>query len=89
MRRAPSHEAPLDTQALLGERVTVYETTEEGWAWGQSGRRLCRLAVGQCARRAGPAPTHKVTALRTLVFPAPVIKTAAAVRPAARRAASR
>ena len=25
----------LDTEVLLGERVTVYETTDEGWAWGQ------------------------------------------------------
>ena len=30
-----SHEAPLDTQALKGERVTVYETTDEGWCWAQ------------------------------------------------------
>src|SRR5580698_3043057 len=35
LRRAPSHEAMLDTQALLGERVMVYETTDEGWVWGQ------------------------------------------------------
>ena len=25
----------LFTEALLGETVTVYETSEEGWAWGQ------------------------------------------------------
>src|SRR5262245_65681750 len=35
VRRAPFPDAPLDTEALKGERVTVYETTEEGWAWGQ------------------------------------------------------
>ena len=35
LRRAPSHEARLDTEALMGERVIVYETTDEGWAWGQ------------------------------------------------------
>ena len=35
LRRAPSHDAALDTEALKGERVTVYETNEEGWAWGQ------------------------------------------------------
>ena len=75
LRRAPSHEAPLDTQALMGERVTVYEMSEEGWAWGQ-------LAsdgyVGWLSANAltapGPAPTHKVAALRTLAFPAPDIK---------------
>jgi len=26
LRREPAHEAALDTQALFGERVTVYET---------------------------------------------------------------
>ena len=35
LRRAPSHDARLDTEALLGERVMIYETTDEGWAWGQ------------------------------------------------------
>ena len=51
--RAP--DAPLDTEALKGERVTVYESNDEGWAWGQlAARRLCRLAAGQCAGAAGP-----------------------------------
>ena len=27
LRRTPSHEAGFDTQALLGESVTVYETS--------------------------------------------------------------
>src|SRR5262247_3998387 len=31
LRRTPSHDARLDTEALLGERVTIYETTDEGW----------------------------------------------------------
>jgi hypothetical protein len=31
LRQAPSPDAPLDTEALKGERVTVYEI-EEGWA---------------------------------------------------------
>src|SRR5436190_24050111 len=35
VRRAPAPDAPLDTEALKGERVTVYETTPAGWAWGQ------------------------------------------------------
>jgi cell wall-associated NlpC family hydrolase len=75
VRRAPSPDAPLDTEALMGERVTVYEATDEGWAWGQ-------LAddgyVGWIPASAlgppGPEPTHKVVALRTLVFPGPSIK---------------
>ena len=53
LRREPRPDAPLDTEALKGERVTIYDTNGEGWAWGQLGvRRLCRLAAGQ---RAGAA----------------------------------
>src|SRR4051794_38573341 len=35
LRRAPSPEAALDTEALKGERIIIYEINEEGWAWGQ------------------------------------------------------
>ena len=35
LRRKPQSDAPLDTEALMGERLTVYEITDEGWAWGQ------------------------------------------------------
>src|SRR5262249_38415989 len=64
LRHAPSPDAPLDTEALKGERVTVYEI-EEGCAGFLPARAL---------RAPGPAPTHKVAALRTLVFPGPSIK---------------
>lgn len=76
VRRAPSHEARLDTQALMGERVTVYETTEEGWAWGQldSDGYVGWLSANALAAP-GPTLTHKVAALRSLAFPAPDIKT--------------
>jgi cell wall-associated NlpC family hydrolase len=71
VRRNPSHEAPLDTQALKGERVTIYETTGEGWCWGQL---ESDGYVGWLPENAltapGPRPTHKVSVLRTLVFPA-------------------
>jgi cell wall-associated NlpC family hydrolase len=75
LRRAPSHDAPLDTEALKGERVTVYEMTEEGWAWGQleaDGYVGWIPANALWTPRA--TPTHKVAALRTFVFPAPSIK---------------
>ena len=75
LRRAASHEARLDTEALLGERVTVYETTEEGWAWGQL---EADGYVGWLSANAlgppGAAPTHKVCVPRTLGFPGPDIK---------------
>ena len=34
VRSGPTPDASLDTQALCGERVIVYEE-HEGWAWGQ------------------------------------------------------
>jgi cell wall-associated NlpC family hydrolase len=80
LRRTPSHEARLDTQALLGERVIVYETTEEGWAWGQceSDGYVGWLSAG-ALRAPGRPPTHKVSVPRALAFPGPDIKLAPAV----------
>ena len=75
LRRTPSHEAWLDTQALLGESVMVYETSEEGWAWGQL---ETDGYVGWLSANAlgapGAALTHKVAVPRTLAFPGPDIK---------------
>jgi cell wall-associated NlpC family hydrolase len=73
--RTPSHEARLDTQALMGERVIIYETTEEGWAWGQLETDgyvgwLSANALGAPGR----AATHKVAVPRALGFPGPDIK---------------
>jgi cell wall-associated NlpC family hydrolase len=75
VRKDPSHDAPLVTEALHGERVTVYETDEEGWAWGQlkSDGYVGWLPAAMLLAP-GPAPTHKVTALRSFVFPGPSIK---------------
>ncbi len=75
VRAEPSPEAPLLTEALMGERVTVYEFTDEGWAWGQlanDGYVGWFPASALLVPRA--AATHKVTALRTLAFPGPSIK---------------
>jgi cell wall-associated NlpC family hydrolase len=76
LRRAPSHDARLDTEVLLGERVIVYEITDEGWAWGQLETDgyvgwLSDNALG----KPGPAPTHKVCVPRTLCFSTADIKT--------------
>ncbi|MFZ1921544.1 MAG: NlpC/P60 family protein [Xanthobacteraceae bacterium] len=75
LRQAPRPDAPLDTEALQGERVTVYEWNEEGWAWGQLASDnyvgwLPQSALGP----PGPPPTHKVVALRSFAFPGPSIK---------------
>jgi cell wall-associated NlpC family hydrolase len=75
LRKEPSHQAPLLTEALFGEHVTIYETDEEGWAWGQL---AADGYVGWLPAAAllapGAAPTRKVAALRTLLFPGPSIK---------------
>jgi cell wall-associated NlpC family hydrolase len=75
LRRLPSPDAALDTQALLGERVTIYEITEEGWAWGQldTDKYVGWLPANALATP-GAAPTHKVIVPRTLCFPGPNIK---------------
>jgi cell wall-associated NlpC family hydrolase len=75
LRRSPSHQASLHTEALLGERVMIYETTDEGWAWGQIETDgyvgwLSANALGE----ATAASTHKIAVLRALVFPAADIK---------------
>ena len=74
LRRRPCFDAPLDTEALFGEEVTVFDE-QEGWAWAQL---ACDGYVGYVPTEAlGPAgdpPTHRVTALRTYVYPAADIK---------------
>jgi cell wall-associated NlpC family hydrolase len=75
LRREPRPDALLDTEALRGERVTIYDTNDEGWAWGQlAGDHYVGWLPSTALAPPGPAPTHRVTALRTLVFPGPSIK---------------
>jgi len=75
LREAPASDAALLTQALKGERVTIYDRNGEGFAWGQLNS---DGYVGWLPDRAliKPAakPTHKVTAIRTFAFPGPSIK---------------
>jgi cell wall-associated NlpC family hydrolase len=74
LRREPRLDCALDTEALRGEAVMLYESTQEGWAWVQL------LRDGYCgympaeALGSPEAPTHVVSTLRTLVFPGPDLK---------------
>ncbi|WP_363348988.1 NlpC/P60 family protein [Methylocystis echinoides] len=74
LRREPRPDSAIDTQALYGERVTVYDE-EEGWAWAQLAR---DGYVGWIAANALwselSAPTHRVAVPRTFVYPAASIK---------------
>jgi cell wall-associated NlpC family hydrolase len=74
LRQAPSPDAPLDTEALNGERVIVHET-REGWARGTLvADGYAGFLPASALGAPGAPPTHKVAALRTLVFPGPSIK---------------
>ena len=71
----PSSDAEQKTQALRGERVTIYDRNGEGWAWGQlnSDGYVGWLPDRALAKPFAP-PTHKVTALSTFAFPGPSIR---------------
>lgn len=74
LRRAPEPGAPLESQLLFGEKVSCFER-KSGWAWVQNRRDgyvgyLRADALGEPRAR----PSHQVSALRTLLFPAPDLK---------------
>jgi cell wall-associated NlpC family hydrolase len=75
VRRNPAPDAPLDTQALKGERVVVEETTAEGWCRGTlEADGYPGWLPANALAAPGPSVTHKVAVPRTLVFPGPSIK---------------
>ena len=75
LRGEPRSDAPLTTEALKGERVTVYDSNAEGFAWGQlEADNYVGWLPSDALAPLGAAPTFKVAALRALVFPGPDIK---------------
>jgi cell wall-associated NlpC family hydrolase len=75
LREAPAADAMLMSQALKGERVTIYDRNAEGWAWGQlDGDGFVGWLPDAALARPAAAPTHKVSAIRTFAFPGPSIK---------------
>jgi cell wall-associated NlpC family hydrolase len=75
LREAPSSEAMLLTQALKGERVTIYDRNAEGFAWGQlNSDGFVGWLPDRALAKPGATPTHKITAIRTFAFPGPSIK---------------
>lgn len=69
LRNFPNPDAGVDTQALFGEEVLVFEE-EEGWAWVQLKR---DSYVGYMSMNAlapvGEALTHRVAVPRTFLYP--------------------
>ncbi|WP_029031569.1 NlpC/P60 family protein [Salinarimonas rosea] len=75
LRPQPRLDAGIDTQALMGEAVDVLDVDEEGFAFVRLARDgyvgwLSADALGE----AEPAPTHRVAALRTFLYPGPSMK---------------
>jgi len=75
LRETAAPDSMLATQALKGERVTVYDRNGEGLAWAQLvGDGYVGWIPEAALVRSATVPTHKVTALRTFAFPGPSIK---------------
>jgi hypothetical protein len=74
LRREPRPDAPLDTEVLCGERVDVYESFE-GWAWVQlRADGYVGYVPDDSLRGDALSPTHRISALRTFVYPGPSMK---------------
>ena len=68
VRREPRFDATLDTEALLGETVTVFDESE-GWAWVQLARdRYVGYMPSAGLSHRIVVPTHRVATLRTYVY---------------------
>jgi hypothetical protein len=75
VREGPSSGAALLTQALKGERVTIYDRNGEGFAWGQlNSDGYVGWLPDRALAKPGARPTHKIVSLRTFAFPGPSIK---------------
>jgi cell wall-associated NlpC family hydrolase len=74
LRREPRFDATLDSEALFGETLTVFDESE-GWAWVQLARDgyVGYMPSEGLARTLTPS-THRIAALRTYLYPKPDIK---------------
>ena len=74
VRIAPRFDAPLATEALSGELVSVYEF-REGWAWGQLHEDgYVGYIPADCLSAMIEENTHRVSARLTYLYPAPDMK---------------
>ena len=73
LRRTPSHDASLDTEALYGESVIVYEE-RDGWAWAQLERDDYVGYLPADALGVPGEPTHRLAVPRSFAYPGPSIK---------------
>ena len=75
LRREPRFDAILDTEALFGETLTLFDESE-GWAWVQLSRDgYVGYMPSEGLTTEVTTSTHRVAALRTYVYASPDIKT--------------
>ncbi|CCE07682.1 NLP/P60 family protein [Bradyrhizobium sp. STM 3843] len=74
LRAQPLAGAEQMTQALKGERVTIYDRNGEGWAWGQLEADGYVGWIPEAALAKLSNTTHQIAALRTFAFPGSSIK---------------
>jgi hypothetical protein len=83
LKRKPEHASGLDSQALLGEVVRVFDQSEDGFSWvqlegdGYVGY-LPSNSLGPYRDEEGGEPTHYICVPRTFVYPGPDLKIPAA-----------
>jgi len=78
IHRAPDLRSEQMDQLLFGEPFDALEEEAGGWVWGQARRDgYVGFVQAACLRPAGPAPTHRVAAIRTYAFEGPSIKSRA------------
>lgn len=74
VRKSPDGSRGLETEALYGETLTVYDESE-GWAWVQLARDgYIGYIPADAITRQTMQPTHRVQALGTFLYPVPDIK---------------
>ncbi|THD44756.1 MAG: peptidase P60 [Bradyrhizobium sp.] len=73
LRRAPDAEAALETEALRGEAITVYDKAGD-WRWVQLARDGYVGYLPADALGSPRAPTHRIAALRAHAYPDKNIK---------------
>jgi cell wall-associated NlpC family hydrolase len=75
LRRRPAHDAPLDSEALHGERVTLFETRADGWCWVQlDADRYVGYVEATALGQLRASPTHRVDVPRSFVYPRADVK---------------
>ncbi len=75
LRKRPVATAAFETEALFGEPLTVFDTTD-GWSWVQlKTDRYVGYVPADAVVRGLPTPTHRVKSTGTFIYPEPEIKT--------------